>query len=133
MRAVLCLEDIGWGDTDKHAALRPGQSPRPWVARLLRYEQGELVFGKFEREFVRGQRDFSQTNRSGSRGIFIYYALKPGIYEVNDRTSWSNTRRYFCRVDGVVITEISRTEAIQWLEQQATQTPQPSADSASAS
>lgn len=139
LRAVLCLEDIGWGGTDKHGALRPGQSPRPWVARLTGYQQEEWqVFGRFERLFLRGQRDFSHTNRSGSRGIFLYYALKPGLYEVNERTSWTNTRRYYCVVaDDTTITEVTREEAIAWLTQQhcqaGDQASQASADSASAS
>lgn len=124
MRAVLRLEDIGWGGTDKHGILRPGQSARPWVARLTGYTiESWQVFGTFEREFLRGQRDFSQTNRSGSRGIFIYYALRPGLYEVNERTSWNSVRRYYCVVaDDRVITEVSREEAIVWLTRQAQRT-----------
>lgn len=133
LRAVLVIEDIGWGGTDKHGALRPGQSARPWVARLIGYTQDDWqVFGQFTREFLRGQRDFSHTNRSGSRGIFLYYALKSGLYEVNERTSWTNARRYYCVVgDDLSINEVTREEAMAWLEAQ--QQRQPSADSASAS
>jgi len=130
-RAVIALEDIGWGGTgEKFNRLRPGQSPKAWVARLLKFDPDHGIFGDFERQFVPGQRDFSRTNRTGSRGIYLYFALVPGVYEVNERTSWSNSRRYFVRVnDDTSVTEISREEAIAWLEAQA----QPSADSASAS
>lgn len=117
MRAVVKLEDIGWGGTDKHGVLRPGRYPRPWVARLTGYQRREdRVFGQFHREFLSGQRDFTSANRSGSRGIFLYYALNPGLYEINDRVSWSSVRRYFVRVseDGTLC-EVSREEVIRCL------------------
>ena len=82
-----------------------------WVARLLSYD-GYL---NFEREFTKGQRDYTDANGTGSRGIFIYYPLTPGIYEVHSRPTWQRTRRYFCRVTGTQITEISKEEAIKCL------------------
>lgn len=118
MRAVLCLEDVGWGGyAEKFNRIRPGRSPRAWVARLTSFNPDEGVFGDFERYFLHGQRDFSRVNSTGSRGIFLYYALTPGVYEVNDRVSWSSVRRYFCRVDegSTAITEITREEAIACL------------------
>lgn len=120
-RAVIALEDIGWGGAaEKYARVRPGQSPRAWVARLTAFQPEHGIFGDFERAFVAGQRDFSRTNRTGSRGIYLYYALTPGVYEVNERISWSTSRRYFVRVaEDTTITKISREEAIVCLQNAA--------------
>ena len=123
LRAVISLEDVGWGGTgEKFNRLRPGQSAKPWVARLTKFDPDHGIFGDFEREFLRGQRDFSRTNRSGSRGIYLYFALVPGVYEVNERTSWSNARRYFVRVnDDTTVTEISREEVLACLPSAASE------------
>lgn len=80
---------------------------RPWVARVL----GADAAGRLQREFVRYQtKDFTSANREGSRGVYVYYTLSPGIYEVNERVAWERARRYFVRVDGATITEIPREE-----------------------
>lgn len=120
MRAVLKLECIG----DNSAALcRLAQGilrtagmeenarlfapvPGPWVARIT---GPDPRFG-FAREFLRGQKDYSEANSVGSRGVYLYFALPPGIYEVNDLVSWKRTDRYFCRVEGEKIYRISKEE-----------------------
>ena len=86
---------------------------RPWVAMIKGYDE---KFG-IAREFVRGQIDYSQSNSVGSRGVYLYYALKPGIYEVNERSTWSKVRRFFVRVEGAAYEEISKEEVEQWLNE----------------
>jgi hypothetical protein len=85
---------------------------RPWIARLIGLDE---TYG-FKREFVRGQIDYSQSNQIGSRGVYIYYPLKEGLYEVNERETWTRVRRYFIRVQGMTITEIAREEALACLQ-----------------
>lgn len=127
MRAVLKMELIGEdffmyeqdkrkkGTHSEHIERRGTRlgldKKRPWVAKLLSYD-GYL---NFEREFVNGQRDFANANGTGSRGIFIYYPLQPGLYEVHERPTWRRTRRYFIRVEGIKIIEISKEEVIKCL------------------
>jgi len=84
---------------------------RPWVARLTGLD---AKYG-FAREFVHGQRDYSQANSVGSRGVYEYIPLKDGVYEVNERLTWKRTRRYFIRVQDAQITEISRDEVVECL------------------
>lgn len=84
---------------------------RPWVARLTGFDE-ECTLA---REFVRGQKDYSQSNSTGSRGVYVYYPLKTGVYEVNERTSWTRVRRYFLHVEREEITEITKDEVLQWL------------------
>ena len=82
----------------------------PWVSLLT----GLTPKGFFTREFVEGQRDYSQTNSVGSRGIFIYYALRPGLYEINDRVTWKRADRYLCRIeDDQTLIRMSREEMIR--------------------
>ncbi len=93
--------------------LGPDKS-RPWVARITGLD---AQFG-YKREFMRGQKDYSQANSVGSRGVYMYYPLSDGIYEVHERLSWKRTRRYFCQVSNSDITEISREEVNALLCQQ---------------
>lgn len=124
MRAVLKLEIIGdnYYAAQKEApdkARYQGKyermlSPdkiRPWVARIAGFDHTY----RFKREFQRGQKDYSLANSVGSRGVFIYYALKPGVYEIHERLTWKKTRRYFIHVEGDSITEIDEVEVVEWL------------------
>jgi len=66
----------------------------PWIAKII----GVRPDGFLRREFVEGQRDYRDANSVGSRGIYIYYALQPGIYEINSPETWKRVDRYFLRV-----------------------------------
>lgn len=72
---------------------------KPWCARIAGLD---FRFG-LQREFLRCKKDWRGSNSTGSRGIILHYELRPGIYEVNERISWNNNRRYFVRSrDGVL-------------------------------
>jgi hypothetical protein len=109
MRIVLKLERF---DNVGYARYMGHDKSNCWVARLTGFDDKWF----FRREFVRGQADWSQAKTTGSRGIFVYYALSPGIYEINERTSWKRVRRYFIRVKSE-IEEISKEEVIQCLSE----------------
>lgn len=124
MKAVLSLEIIGdnfyaskrAGAEASEKEVRYGEmlgndKSRPWVARLTGLDP---KFG-FARQFLRGQRDYSQANSIGSRGVKEYFPLDPGVYEVHERITWKRTRRYFIRVQGVQIEEVNREDVIEWL------------------
>lgn len=124
MLAVLSLEFIG---EDFEAATRAAsraakkvgydlghKSSRPWVARIT----GRCEKYTYAREFLRGQIDYSRANSTGSRGVFLYFVLKDGIYEVYKHLSWKRSRRYFIRVEVTTITEISREEVEEWLNKE---------------
>jgi hypothetical protein len=126
LRAVLKLEliadDFFWhqkrGLFDKNfqkwlryaKRLGPNKSST-WVARLIGLDEKFT----FKREFVQPERDYSQANSTGSRGIYGYYALPPGIYEVNERVTWRRVRRYFIKVDEAEYKEIDREDVIKCL------------------
>jgi len=124
MRYVLKLEAIGdnyaaylrhWNKSDSKQfgyrelqAIKLGRRElQPWCALIVSVAPS----GKLLREFVNGQKDYSFANSVGSRGIFFYYALKPGIYEINEPLSWKRHRRYFARVvDDNILAEITEQE-----------------------
>lgn len=128
MRAVLKLEIIGdnyqWAarnsvDTSrlptKHMieVIRFGRKElRPWVARLTQLNDRH----GFDREFLTGMRDYSLANGSGSRGIYEYWALPEGFYEINECVKLGVNRRRFVRVVGAEILDITREEAIACLQ-----------------
>lgn len=131
MKAVLALELIGDSLYEFQKARRQGRivkqiglareidlirlAPphlKPWVARLEACDEAP----GFRRTFLRpDQKDYSDANSEGSRGVMAYYILSDGIYEVNERLNWKKARRYYARVVGDAITEINRQEAYRCL------------------
>jgi hypothetical protein len=123
MRAALALEWIGYDQAplgraahghaiERHGHWQATDTSRPWVARIT----GPDTRYGLARRFVEGQIDFSQANSVGSRGVMLYFALAPGVYEVYARVSWTRSRRYFCQAhEDASITEMTREEVEQWL------------------
>lgn len=115
---VLKLEQIG---DDQYWAKSKGASgsqfrnrgpyrPPSYVAVLV--WDGYAI----EKRPQRGQRDYSQANSVGSRGIYTYHLLYPDhCYEVNERITWQRSRLYWCRVENGQIIEMTYEEALQWL------------------
>lgn len=126
MRYVLKLEAIGDGfaaylrhynkmNPDRFGkreidAYRFGRKElQPWVARI----KGLHSLFEFDREFVNAQRDYTEASSTGNRGIWLYYALKPGIYEINERLTWKRKERYFARViDDETLERMAKDEVI---------------------
>ena len=94
---------------EKYGELLGHDKTRPWIARIT----GLCEKYGLKREFIRGQKDYSRANSIGSRGVYEYFALDTGIYEVHERTTWKKTRRYFIRAKDAQIEEISREEVMQ--------------------
>lgn len=126
MLAVLKLEFIGENyhaykrqktasnsNMERYSGYLGRDQSRPWVALLTGIDQEKM---QLVRKFVDGQIDYSGANRVGSRGVCIYYPLKDGLYEVNARETWTQVKRYFIRVQDAQITEISRVEVWQCLQ-----------------
>lgn len=125
MRAVLSLEVIGENYRHHLRAIDAGKAPMPHMRRyieVLRYGRRELQpwvarITEHGRAFVESPRDYSLANGIGSRGIYLYYALTPGVYEVNECVKLGRSRRYCIRVnDDGTYTEISREDVEAWLE-----------------
>lgn len=87
--------------------------PNPWVARLA----GLDARWGFQRQFIKAVYDYTYARgKRGGRGIYLYFAMPPGLYEVYYPTSWKHDRRYFARVDdNGDITEITRDEVMECL------------------
>jgi hypothetical protein len=88
--------------------------PEPWVARIKNFDG---VYN-YKRDFIASYvDDYSHTSKSGARGIYRYFALPPGVYEVYKAISWRHNKRYFVYVDknGDVST-ISKDQVDEWLK-----------------
>lgn len=98
----------------------------PWVAQITGYDPTYF----YRRHFIRGNKDYSEGNSIGSRGVYLYFSLGDGIYEVKEHKSWGRTIRYFLRVHEGQATEITTGEVGMWLNRnrnlQSTSTPQQS-------
>lgn len=71
------------------------QRGTPWVARLF----GLDPHWGFQREFLKGVRDYSYGQEHHTRGVYLYFALPPGLYETHRAISWKHDERAFWRVD----------------------------------
>lgn len=87
-------------------------SRKPWVARITGVDQKY----KFKRDFLDSQVDFSQSNSKGSRGVYLYFYLYDGVYQVYENLSWSKARKYFCCVETGEVCEIDEAEVRAWLK-----------------
>jgi hypothetical protein len=80
----------------------------PWVAQITGIHEQFT----FERQFIRGQKDYSRANSQGSRGVFLYFHLGPGLYEAKQHLSWRRTRRFFFRIDNEELTEMTKEDML---------------------
>ena len=115
MRAVIRLEVIGENYRHHLRAVGEGKAKKPHLKKyieLLRYGQKKFTpwvarITANGYEFIESHRDYSQANGIGSRGIFEYYALRAGLYEVNACVKLGEMRRYCIIVnDDTTIEEI---------------------------
>lgn len=84
----------------------------PWVAKL----RGTSKRFGFDREFLSGQKDYSQSNSVGSRGVVCHYHLQEGeFYDVFERVTWGKSRRYYCTIENNTLYELTREEVVTWL------------------
>ncbi len=97
--------------TERYGELLGRDKSRPWVARITGFD---LTYG-FQRSFMRGQIDYSKASSNGSRGVYLHFWLGPGVYEVNERTSWKHVQRRFIRVEGLEKIPMTRDEVEKWL------------------
>lgn len=127
MKAVLRLELIGDNHIQRARAIKRGEAQMPQhiprMVELVKHSQKRFIpwvaqitglcdkYG-LKREFIRGQRDYTLANSVGSRGVFCYYPLDPGVYEVNERLTWKKVRRYFIKVENTQVIEITKEEAL---------------------
>lgn len=97
----------------------PGRStncgqPRPWVARI----KWDPELRRLHRDFQRGDKDYSEANSVGSRGVFLYFAIEPGLYEVFSLPAWRKTRREFLLVENEDHTrKLTQAEATAWAKE----------------
>lgn len=93
--------------------------PTPWVARLW----GTSKKYGYDREFLDGQKDYSQANRRGSRGVMVTWMLDTeGIYEVQELRVRKKPIRYFARYTGLTangFAQITEHEVLRWLLESA--------------
>jgi hypothetical protein len=86
-----------------------GNTPsRAWVARIVGEDR---KFG-FAREFLKSKKDYSESNECGSRGVKQIYFLEDGLYEVMAPVSWTRSDRYLCKVEGGVLSRLTKEEMV---------------------
>lgn len=90
---------------------RDFSAERPWVAQIV----GLCPQYEFRREFHRPNRDYTDANKLGSRGVWWYYQLPDGLYEIKQLLSYRESRRFFARVENLKLVEIDKREVLECL------------------
>lgn len=97
---------------DELNAIRYGRKElRPWVARITGLDS---KYG-FRREFMSGPRDYTHADNLGKYGIYEYYYLEDGLYEINEAVALGKARRYFVQIIEEWLNPITREEVIACL------------------
>lgn len=81
---------------------------RPWVAKL----GGLCSTYEFQRHFMDAKKDYREANKRGNRGVWWYYCLPEGLYEIFELLSSTKDRRYFARVVDQKLVEIDKADVI---------------------
>lgn len=86
---------------------------KPWVARIV----GRDSHYGYQRTFLRAKRDYTDSNRRGTRGVMLWYTLDHGhYYEVCEWFNTAVTERYFVRVDDTgEVVRVPQEEVDTWL------------------
>jgi hypothetical protein len=88
---------------------------RWWVAEIA------LIEGRYTRTFVKGRKDYSASNSTGTRGVNEHYILFPGrIYEISAPESWKRIDRYFARVEEKTLIRMTDEEVRAWINARST-------------
>lgn len=101
MRYTLELEDFG------DPLYKAVHGNKVWVAKI------NLNGGKIRRTFIKPMIDYANANRHLSRGIYRYYFLDDGDYEVSYPLGHRLAKRYFLRVKDSVGIKINRDQICQ--------------------
>lgn len=130
MIAMLGLDEIAVNRAPRMAvALKRGDwstygryfnAPKTWVAEITGRAPGRQ---RYQRTFLDGQRDYTRSNSTGSRGVERWYELREGrVYEASEPLSWKHGRRYYCRAEAGQVVEISESDVEAWLDAHAVNT-----------
>lgn len=90
-----------------------GLPPSCWVAEIVGFHPKY----KFERNFLKPSKDYSQSNSKGSRGIFVsYFPEYNKIHEIKAKYSWKSIDRYFCIFDENGEHRLTEEEVVECLK-----------------
>jgi len=83
-----------------------------WVAEILGFSEEFM----FKRKFLKGNKDYTNSNGAGSRGIFLYFILQENkIYEIQKPIKWKKDKRFFAIIKNNILIEITIKEVIECL------------------
>lgn len=77
--------------------LAPDKYPT-WIAKIS-IEKGKKVRNKF----LSGNVDYSNADKRGNEGVYRWYCLPPGLYEVHERVSWKHIDHRF-----IIVTDMGK-------------------------
>lgn len=111
MKSVIVTEWIGHDLDEKLMSIGERPIRRPWLAQLT------LNRRSFDRRFMSGRKDYSNSNSKGSRGVTVEYIVENGAYELKSSESWSSSTRQFLIAFNGDVKKCTKEEAERWLSE----------------
>ena len=84
----------------------------PYVAQIINYDFDRAEFNKVHKY---GYTDYKFANSTGSRGVYKYYFVEDGIYEIQERISWKKFEHYFVLIKDGKKTKLDFEEVLNCL------------------
>ena len=84
-----------------------------------RYDVAILHFSKdgIQKKYLKRQVDYTDANKDGTKGVYIYYILRPGfVYEVLEPVTWKTNIKYFCIVQNGELIKSCNLEGFECLK-----------------
>lgn len=117
MTVRIALELIGENYRQVERSLAQMFGPLFYIPRRVSYVarvDGADPMDRNTWHFLRGQRDYSLSNRKGSRGIRSWYTLTPGhVYVRQKQVSWNTWKHEFITAENEAIQLISTYEEVE--------------------
>lgn len=122
LRLEHCADDIAW----QHRRGGMNRGFDRWLRDWRKLGPNKTFTGVTRvnldgsRETLQGVPDYTGANRKGSRGVYYWYTLAPGLYDINHRYKINAVRRYWLLSESGTTREMTTEEANLWQTMQST-------------
>jgi hypothetical protein len=110
MRTTIRIELFGQGGTGNN--YMGWNKSTPFVAKVTGFNRDTSDFRRYA---LKGYVDYTKANSVGSRGVYKYYFVEDGLYEINCHSSWKKVDHYFLLIENGNEKRLNFEEAITWL------------------
>lgn len=111
MKALFKLEWLYWGNKPRQIH-QIKELAKPWVAEIIGYHDTY----HYSRKFIKGKIDFTDSNRLGSKRVFLYFMIEENkLYELKKGYSRISGERYFFHYSNGKEHKVPKEDIERWV------------------